>query len=187
MDTLRYILLNHEINKNTFSCGDYSIDELVENSYFPTLLQQSYAFEVVSDDIVVGYFMIRFRAVDINDFPEDISGHFDDDFLRDNITALHIHFIAIQEEYQKHGIGTSVLRTIISNMVNLSKNWPIRVITLDATEDLVGWYKKEGFKCMENNRAGQDRITKAMFKDCHRFKQEVKVYEKHLLEDIMPL
>ncbi len=48
-------------------------------------------------------------------------------------------------------------------MKMLAANWPIRVITIDAREDLVTWYEKLGFRKMVYNTPGQDGITVSMF------------------------
>lgn len=178
MAKLCFSKLKGEVNKGTFTCGDDSIDKLVESSYYPTILQQSYAYEIMGEGELLGYYMIHFRRVEVSDFPDDISDHFDDDYIKDGIIALHIHYIAIKKEYQKKGIGKAVLRTIISQVKELSENWPVRVITIDAEKHLIKWYEKEGFKYMTNNRDGQDDVTEAMYKDCHRYGDEVQEYEE---------
>lgn len=48
-------------------------------------------------------------------------------------------------------------------MKMLAVNWPIRVITIDAREDLVTWYEKLGFRKMITNTLGQDGVTVSMF------------------------
>ena len=61
MAELQYKLMTSAVNN--FDCGNPAINEYVENSYFATLLQQCYAYEIEYKSLVVGYYMITFRDV----------------------------------------------------------------------------------------------------------------------------
>lgn len=61
MAELQYKLMTSAVNN--FDCGNSAINEYVENSYFATLLQQCYAYEIEYKSLVVGYYMITFRDV----------------------------------------------------------------------------------------------------------------------------
>ena len=62
------------------------------------------------------------------------------------------------------------------NVLELAKIWPVRVITLDARCNLVGWYEKMGFKKMRRNTFGQDGTTEAMYFDCMMYTEELENY-----------
>lgn len=53
MAELQYKLMTSAVNN--FDCGNSAINEYVENSYFATLLQQCYAYEIEYKSLVVGY------------------------------------------------------------------------------------------------------------------------------------
>lgn len=64
----------------------------------------------------------------------------------------------------------------------MADNWAIRLITIDARTDLVGWYEKEGFKKMKENTPGQDGVTIAMYYDCMKFSEELIEYMQEICE-----
>ena len=104
--------------------------------------------------------------------------------IRNKISAVHIHFIAINKKFQGNKIGTSVVKTIIKQVKQLSKDWPIRVITLDAIEmrdeerNPVKWYTNLGFERLTRNRVGQEGVTVPMYYDCMNFADDLLRYEE---------
>ena len=78
MAELQYKLMTSAVNN--FDCGNSAINEYVENSYFATLLQQCYAYEIEYKSLVVGYYMITFRDVAFYDCISEISDYQIDDF-----------------------------------------------------------------------------------------------------------
>lgn len=73
MAELQYKLMTSAVNN--FDCGNPAINEYVENSYFATLLQQCYAYEIEYKSLVVGYYMITFRDVAFYDCISEISDY----------------------------------------------------------------------------------------------------------------
>lgn len=179
MGTLHFRKVTKDIENTKFKCGKESIDEYVKNSYFPTIIQHAYAYSIMKDDIILGYYQILFREIELTDFPEDIS-EYEDGIKDGKISALHIRFIAIEKSYQGHKIGTATLKTIIKNVRELADYWPVRVITIDATLDHYEWYKRMGFLDMKENSPGQDGVTIAMYLDCHKFERELNEYIKNI-------
>lgn len=89
---------------------------------------------------------------------------------------------SIDEKYQHNRIGTATIQTIIKNVKLLAANWPVRVITIDARENLVTWYEKLGFRKMLYNTPGQDGVTVSMFLDCMQQKDEFMEYIDSIYE-----
>ena len=52
MSELSYILLNSKADK--FDCGNATINEYIEWSYFVTLSQQCYAYKILYKSLIVG-------------------------------------------------------------------------------------------------------------------------------------
>ena len=177
MEILLFEKVTADVEKTSFDCGIKSINEYVRDSYYPTIVQHAYAYSIVAEkyNIILGYYQVLFREIEINDFPEDIAGY-DPEIKGGTISSIHIRFIAIDKKYHKHGIGTSSLRIIIKNIVDFTEFFPIRVITIDARSDLIEWYRKLGFQEMLKNTVGQDGVTKAMYFDCLRCADELNRY-----------
>ena len=105
MAELQYKLMTSAVNN--FDCGNPAINEYVENSYFATLLQQCYAYEIEYKSLVVGYYMITFRDVAFYDCISEISDYQIDDF-GEFLPSLYINYLAIGTKYQKNKIGTKI-------------------------------------------------------------------------------
>ena len=176
MGTLCLKRVTKAVEDTSFSCGISSIDNYVKNeSYFPHIAQHAYAYCVMADDVVLGYYQVLFREIELADFPEDIA-EIDPNIKDGKISAVHIRYIAIDSNFQGNGIGTGTLKTIIKDVEELSNLWPIRVITIDARVELVDWYKKVGFVKMINNSPGQEGQTVRMYFDCMKFSGELAAY-----------
>lgn len=175
MGTLQFRKVTRNVEDIHFECGKESINEYVKNSYFPTILQHAYAYSIMKGDIILGYYQILFREIELTDFPDDIS-EYEDSIKDGKISSVHIRFIAIDKKYQRNDLGTATLKTIIKDVSELAKHWPIRVITLDATLELHDWYEDMGFVDMKNNTPGQEGVSTAMYFDCHCFPSELNEY-----------
>ena len=180
MGTLEFRRVTKNVENDSFECGINSINDYVKDSYYPTIVQHAYAYSIMSKGKILGYYMILFRDIELDDFPEEIADY--NPYIKeDKISAVHIRYIAIDKKYQGHKIGTSALQTIIKAVQKLALEWPIRVITLDARIELVDWYKREGFVKLKSNTPGQNGTTEAMFFDCMNFSKELSEYlESHI-------
>lgn len=44
-----------DLSDSSFNCGVAGINRMIRESYYPTLLQHMYAYEIIVNDIIVGY------------------------------------------------------------------------------------------------------------------------------------
>ncbi len=175
MATLQFKQVTQQVESLSFDCGVNSINDYVKNSYYPLITQQAYAYSIMCGKDLLGFYQIMFREIKLNDLPDDISEY--DSGIKDGIvSAAHIRYIAIDKRFHGHKIGTGTLRSIIKEVDLFSESWPIRVITIDARNDLVNWYKEEGFREMTRNTEGQDGTTVAMYFDCMKFSDALEAY-----------
>lgn len=175
MSKLTYKFLQKEIKSGEFDCGVESINKYVVDSFFATLLQHGYAYQILyNNDIVVGYYMITFNHVKIEDCPETISEYTSG--LSDFLYCVEIKYLAIASDYQNKKIGTNVLLTIIKSIKDYALKFPIRLITIDARSDLVDWYKKMGFIEFPKNPNWQEGYTTKMYIDCMIHEKELEEY-----------
>lgn len=175
MGILQFKMVTRDVENIHFECGKGTINEYVKNSYFQTIIQHAYTYSILNKNIILGYYQILFREIELTDFPDDIS-EYDDSIKDGKISSLHIRFIAVDELYQRHKLGTATLKTIMKDVTELAKQWPVRVITIDATLEYHDWYKRMGFVDMKKNTPGQDGVTISMYFDCHRFANELNGY-----------
>lgn len=163
-----------------FDCGKESINRMVEDAYQSTLLQFATAYEVIYNNTIVGYFMMVFKKIIINDMPEEFREY---ESALENCVAAHIRFIAINKLYQHKKLGTATLQIIEQEVNKLIKKWPVRLITLDATPDNIEWYQKYGYTCFEYAPTEVDGYTVQMYKDV--WTDENKRLEEQYLEELM--
>lgn len=168
--------LHSDVQEGSFDCGNESINRLVYSSYYPTLLQHGYAFQVTSQDggILLGYYMIKFRNIKVIDCPSDISEY--NSNLFNDCCALHISYIAVATEFQGHGIGSSILKIVVKTVLELSKKFPILLITIDALKEKYDWYKKLGFMPFREQEAAEEKDKVSMYIDCIEDRQTVYNY-----------
>lgn len=182
MGTLIFKKVTESDLDRRFDCGNISINNYIKESYYPLITQQAYTYSIMDGktNSLLGFCQFMFREIQITKFPDDISEYFDE--IKEEITAVHIRFIAIDCQYQKKHLGTAVMKSIIKHVKKLSRDWPIRVITIDSVilndqeNNLVKWYKSLGFKELMSNTPGQDGVTVAMYFDCMNFSDELKAY-----------
>ncbi len=169
---IRIDKLNSNVNMTNFDCNNPSINKLIKNSYYPTLVRQGYTFSVSYQNTVIAYYMLNFMHFDISSFPDEISECYDDSFSN-SFCSVHIKYIAVDRQYQKQGIATMILQYIMGSTKELSNLWPIRFITLDALTDKVGLYRKLGFKEFEPEDIHSPTVT--MYYDCTTL-EEIESY-----------
>ena len=165
--------IESEISKS-FDCGNSSINSLVHESYYPTILQHAYAFEVRNDTHIIGYFMYHFSTIELEICPEEISDYMTENFKK--CSALHIEYIAVDKNYHGYGVGKSIINHIIVCGRKLCETYPIRLITLDALKEKYEWYQSLGFLAFDENDLNDSSPTIRMYIDCLLDKELVHNY-----------
>ena len=136
----------------SFDCGNASINTLVEKSYLQQLTKQAKTFQVSVCGHRVGFYSISIATVNAEYAPPALANYYEDE---PRFCAVVLHFIAIEKRLQKLGLGTKLLGLIAEQVRELSSNWPVRILYLDALSDKIDWYKANGFQLFaeHQNRA----------------------------------
>lgn len=167
--------LNHDTCDRVFDCGNASINKLITESYFPTILQHLYCFEVTVDGEIIGYYMYGFQMIKLEECPEEIREYYSS--LSNVCYTINLKYIAVASQYQHRGFGSIILCSIIKYTHEMCKNWPVRMITLNALKERVDWYQRNGFKMFNELDAQNDNITEVkMYMDCLLNPDKVKEY-----------
>lgn len=174
--------LQDDLENSAFDCGIDGVNDMVRRSYYPTLLQHLYAFEILADDQPVGYYMVGFQRLQLTDCPDDIGDYISD--TSDYCYTLHIRYIAIAKKYQKLGIGTIVLKLLISSVFSLCVSWPIRLITLDALKEKVNWYKSLGFIAFNEKDICKENAKIRMYMDCLIDRNKLDQYHERAIDNV---
>ena len=166
--------MKKEIPPMTIDCGNASINTLIAKSYYPTILQHAYGYTICFDGKIIGAYMLKFVKIDLTDCPEEISDYVSD--MCADCFSLHIKYIAVDKKYQRRGIGKYVLQYIVMGVRELCKNWPIRLITLDALKDKYSWYNSLGFLPFNEKDLDDENTTIKMYLDCLIDSEVVNTY-----------
>lgn len=172
MSKIKCPLMDKEVTG--FKCANPSIEQQIRDSYFITLLKQAYGHQIMIDDKVIGYYMLYFKEIQLDEINKIMDEEYESN-MADYYMAMHIRYLAIDERLQHNGIGTRVLQGIIAEILKLSKIYPIRIITIDALSEYHEWYKTIGFKDFPGKEF--DGITYPMFMDCMS-KDEIEKLEE---------
>ncbi len=167
--------ISSEVLPENFNCGNSSINALVSESYYPTILQHAYAYQISSENVVLGYYMLKFLKIKLEECPEEISEHYSD-FCQDCF-SVHVSYIAVDSRYQKKGIGTIIIKHIVSSVMELCESWPVRLITLDALKERYEWYCDLGFCAFNEEDRDNTEPTIKMYWDCLLDPEAVYNYE----------
>lgn len=166
MENFRIEKISSTVDLQDFDCGNATINTLIQKSDYPTLLHQGFCFRVSSQNKTAAYYMLSLVSFNINECPSEVKEYLEHSIknsFNKHFAALHIQYLAVNKPYQKYGIGTYLLKRIIKLTKALCKRWPIRFITLDALDDKVPWYRKNGFK---EFGFGDTDYTTTMYLDC---------------------
>ncbi|MFT8362553.1 MAG: GNAT family N-acetyltransferase [Sporolactobacillus sp.] len=135
--TLNLITQEDYVLCKNFKSTNPSMDNFLKNdAYFSTITKEAATSLVLYKEQLVGYFTLQrhktrtFEEINQNNF-------------------LYIERIAVEQNYQRKGIGDYILNNIlkISRMVNE------RIIFLDALIEKVEWYEKRHFNRVIENES----------------------------------
>lgn len=146
------------------TCGNVSIDHLVESSYCAHVCNQITTYKVIYADEVVGFYSIYVTSINVDNdrSEEDVSQYFD---KTPSFGVIYIKFIAVDLDIQNHGIGKVILSVIVKNARDLHAKLPIRMIVFDALKDKISFYENRGFKLLYKDEVNSQQETVKMYLD----------------------
>ena len=149
MENRRPQLIEMEIDAEApkeFDCGNGTINEMVKNSFFPHLINQQKVFKILFGEQVVAYYAISLSriqeegiALEYNRTPE--------------FGVIYLDYIAVDVRFQKKGIGSILLDTIILKGRKLSEIIPARILVLEALQGKEAWYNSRAFITFKDDKA----------------------------------
>ncbi|MEG0227690.1 MAG: GNAT family N-acetyltransferase [Lachnospiraceae bacterium] len=164
MAALEITKLQSEVPRGVFDCRNASINALISESYYPTVLQHAYAFNISCEGVTIGYYMLKFLSIKLDVCPEEIADYASS--MCSDCFSVHIKYIAIDFCYQKKGIGRNIMQYIIESVFALCKLWPIRLVTIEALKEKYAWYQNIGFVAFDEENLDDDSATIKMYIDC---------------------
>lgn len=167
--------INHRVRKlqegevlKSFNCGDAELNDFIikdADNYRKTLLSVSYILE--EDSTPIAYFSLSNDSLSCEKFENKstfnrLNRKINNAKRMRQYPAMKIGRFAIDESVRKKGIGRALLDIIKYSLVEDPQSG-CRFITVDAYNDAVGFYERNGFVMVNEFQA--DRRTQPMFFD----------------------
>lgn len=158
-------------NLNGFSCGLDDMDDFLKND---ALTQQEENLNVTylakCDNQIIGFFSLLSDSIRLQSFEEEYNLPYE------SCPAIKIGRLAVDENYNRNGIGTRLLDDICFEIKNISERLGVRFITVDAYCTVRSFYYKSGFnhfklhnkKKLMRTALRNDDTTVALYKDIKR-------------------
>lgn len=145
MPTLQIRPIGIDSETVRFDCGNPSIEDRIKHTYYASLLQEGYGYEIVANQQLIGYYMITFTMLNGDRIPVEDQQYSSGVYQCLRYAAVEITYLAIDKRYQGKNIGTTVLKAIIKDVRSWCHRLPIRFIMIDALKEKEKWYADRGF------------------------------------------
>jgi len=143
-ENLSFVLLNSTHDLSGFHSSEPELDEFLKED---ALVNQGNLISVTRlvllDGNIVGYFTLINDSIEVRSVEEcdrEESYHFR------KYPALKIARLATHSDFERYGVGRSMLRKIFTISITLSRYVGCRIITVDSKHSAVDFYKKFAFK-----------------------------------------
>ena len=128
------------VGLNGFKCSNPYFEEYLKiHAHDEENKHVSKTWIFIYKGVIVGYITIAMAHVEQTmhkDLKMDVHG---------NVPALLIGYLATHKDYERNGIGTSMVMWAISRAVKYSKEIGCRVVILNPETGVDGFYEKLGF------------------------------------------
>lgn len=160
--------LNEGETIQSFNCGDTELNDFIlknADNYRKTLLAVSYVLE--EQGIPIAYFSLSNDNLSFENFKEKstfnrLNRKINNAKRMRQYPAMKIGRLAIDNDQKNKGIGSELLHLIKTFLITNPQSG-CRFVTVDAYNDAIPFYQKNGFKMM--NEFQDKQHTQPMFFD----------------------
>lgn len=168
-DELEFVVLTaaHVHHISSFKCKNPELkDFLTEDAYKNQIDQISATQLVFLHGRLLGYFTLVTDVIKKTELAAD-DGELG--YKYPTYSSLKIARLATHEEFERQGIGRSMLLKIFSIRIHLSRYVGCRIITVDAKPDAIGFYENFSFhKAIVDNKKLKGKDTIPLYIDIHK-------------------
>jgi predicted GNAT family N-acyltransferase len=156
-----------------FNCDNSSLNTFLQrDAFYEHIDFKSRTQLVYKSSNLLAYFTLKESKIelDTNDAEDDDESELD--ALERH--SLDIHRLAVDNKFKKSGIGSSIIKYIIT----LAKTVNKRYITLDAINEYWEWYHKRGFEIASEDQVTNNETTIYMLMDLYDQDMIEKLYDE---------
>jgi GNAT superfamily N-acetyltransferase len=177
-DLLLSVKLQPEMEIQSFDCGDFDLNGFLLDDafrYYNDMLAVTYVVQYNKKQLAAYYCLFMDKIVfDFSDkddptrkwwkmFNKRNKIHFNKQ--RKTYPALKIGRLAVDSRFKSCGLGSHILNTV-RTMVQGTRDYGCRFITVDAYSDAFGFYQKNGFEFLSSEDETDN--TRLMYYDLKR-------------------
>jgi len=143
MDGFYVSAINDKDDFSGFDCGTPDLNDFIRNdalTHQGKLLSKTYVCHREVDDKPVAFYSVTMDSIKKQKVDDR------DSFEISNIPCYKIARLAVDREYQRKGIGETLLYDCVYHAKELSKQIGCRLVTVDSKPDAVDFYLKKQFK-----------------------------------------
>lgn len=162
MDELQCTVINGNTNLADFCCGNDSVDALIHKAPYRHALHQCRTIQVCLEGHILGVFTLSISGISMEETNTHMADYYGDS---PQFGALRLDYVAVDRRVQNKGIGRRILAYVVTLAKAMYRDWPVRVLILDALREKVAWYSRCGFDVMDKGDLQADTPTVRMFLD----------------------
>ncbi len=132
-----------------FDCGDEDLNDFIKNDAF-VYQEKKIATTILFfyEDNLIGFLSVAADSLRLNlDEKESYAIH---QKKLEDVPAVKLARLAVDQNYQKQGVGTNILKWCVGYALECSDKIAIRFITVDAYPEKVNFYQKFNFIVNQN-------------------------------------
>jgi GNAT superfamily N-acetyltransferase len=158
--------LNDTENVKNFCCTDEQLNDFFQNDALSDHRNlYSITHLVKQQDQIIGFFTLITDTIDI----KNVDGSAFSDYQYSKLPAIKIARLATHKDYEGRGIGKYMIASIFEIVSSLTRDVGCSVITVDAKQNAIGFYKKYAFS---EAKSRTDSETKPMYLNIRQLIQD---------------
>lgn len=134
-----------------FDCGDDDLNDFIKNDAF-MYQEKKLATTILFfyKEKLIGFLSVSADSLKLN--LQEKEGYNIHQKRLEEVPAIKLARLAVDNKYQKQGIGTNILKWCIGYILNCSDLIAVRFITVDAYPKKLEFYNKFGFSVNQDRR-----------------------------------
>jgi len=126
---------------NKFNSGNKELDHFLKNyALINETKNISKTFTIEEKEKIIGFYTLSAGGI----FEDDLETN--DKYPKYQLPVIRIARLAVDQKFQKKGIGKKILKYLFTQIIRTSRYIAILGILVDSKKESIGFYKKLGFK-----------------------------------------
>ena len=149
-DDVTIFSLSARHNLKSFNCTNHDLNDFLKNDALENQEQMvSRTYVCLYEEQLVGFYTLTTDIIEVKHVEE---AHQWDGYKHKKYPAIKLARLAVDSGFERKGVGGLLLSAAVSIAWDISKYVGCRYITVDAKQEAIEFYEKQGFIIVEKNR-----------------------------------